>query len=682
MKTTLLIITTLFFLLLIPHNSHAATIGLPLHNAGLVGYWNLNEGHGFTAYDRSGNGFHGTLKTMTNDDWVNGNTGLGKALNFDGASDYIRIGSPSKLDITGDITVSAWVNLDTLSDTSVIVTWANLGYSTYPFHLVVLTDGTLRFNRSGVATDSAASAIPSGSWVHVAVTDDTVNNQSVHYLNGVPIKVQAYTSSAVSGDDVFAIGREDAQFADGDMDEIRIYNRVLSPAEIKRLYNLARPKITSITNTGLVGYWAFEEGQGTKATDSSFNSNHGTLTTMDDSDWVDGRVGKALDFDGSSDYIDVATPNLPTDDFTYSVWVNLDANTDEMIAMASDGAGGNEFFFYINGSSQVQMAVNTTGYTFTSATISVGAWTHIVATRSGTTLTVYVDGVNKGTDTASGTMGFSTCSLLIGADADATCVGSLGNYLDGKIDEFRIYNRALSETEVLALYKGSKRTVINKTKKNRITNGLVGHWTFDGPDIFSTTAIDSSSNGNNGAMTNGPKTVLGKIGQALSFDGSDDRIEISSTFGLGTTNMSVALWVNLDSTSESGAFVKIGGTSPNQGYAIGVGGSTFDNNGNDLILLYEGVRWIDTGDLIGTGWHQVVLTINGSGHPTAYMDGVSTYSDTTGAPTTPSSSVTYIGGYTGSAAENRHGDAKLDEVRIYNRTLTQGEVEALYDMGR
>jgi sporulation protein YlmC with PRC-barrel domain len=194
----------------------------------------------------------------------------------------------------------------------------------------------------------------------------------------------------------------------------------------------------------------------------------------------------------------------------------------------------------------------------------------------------------------------------------------------------------------------------------------------------STFVVDLSRSSNNGTI-NGPVfNSTGKYNGAYEFDGANDEITSSTTFGIGIGNFSVSAWVNLDSTSESGSFIKIGGTSPNVGFAIGTGGSTFDNSGNDLILLYEGVRWIDTNDNIGTGWHHVAMTVNKNGYPEAYIDGVQTYSDTTGVGSSPQQSITYIGGYTGSAAENRHADVTLDEIRIWNRSLTAQEIYQLY----
>jgi hypothetical protein len=192
----------------------------------------------------------------------------------------------------------------------------------------------------------------------------------------------------------------------------------------------------------------------------------------------------------------------------------------------------------------------------------------------------------------------------------------------------------------------------------------VAYWNLD---EASGNVADSTGNGYTGTPT-GTSVVSGEYSNARSFAGTTGSyIDIPSVMGLSTTNVTIETWVNLDSTSRNGAFVKIGTSN---GYGIGVGSTTFDDTGNNLILIYEGIRWINTSHTIGTGWHHVAMTINGSGYPTAYIDGGQVYTDTTGAPGAPTTD-SRIGGYTN--GNNRYVNATIDDVRIYNyvRTLAQ-----------
>lgn len=204
------------------------------------------------------------------------------------------------------------------------------------------------------------------------------------------------------------------------------------------------------------------------------------------------------------------------------------------------------------------------------------------------------------------------------------------------------------------------------------TNSYVGVW-----HMSETNAEDSTSNNNDGAAQNGAALAsAGQIDGACDFDGSDDRTLVSSTFGLANATATLSCWANLDSTSEGGAFLKVGDDT--SGYAIGVGGSTYDNTGNDLIMLYETKRWIDSGVTIGTGWHYITMTISDSVVAQGYIDGVAVNTPTGIDAVAPANSETYIGGYTGSGAENRHSDSWLDEVRVSESTRSSNWVWACW----
>lgn len=160
---------------------------------------------------------------------------------------------------------------------------------------------------------------------------------------------------------------------------------------------------------------------------------------------------------------------------------------------------------------------------------------------------------------------------------------------------------------------------------------------------------------------------------AAQFDGTNDHIYTGSNFSLGTSNVTLETWVRLDSASTRGAFIKVGG---NNGYAIGVGTSSYDNNGNNLIGLYEGIAWINTNVTIGTGWHHVAMVITTSGVAKFFIDGTLVFTSSSSSITTPAAT-TYIGGYdsTGFGGLTRYCTCVLDEVRLsssarYSATFT------------
>jgi prepilin-type N-terminal cleavage/methylation domain-containing protein len=237
---------------------------------------------------------------------------------------------------------------------------------------------------------------------------------------------------------------------------------------------------------------------------------------------------------------------------------------------------------------------------------------------------------------------------------------------------------SLSKVTVTLSYNSPVQTVTyatyvsasGNTGTGDITNGLVAWWKLNGDG---NTAIGSP----NGVVTNATSTTnaAGQSDMAYSFNGSNSSIITNSSFGLGTTNVTISCWVYNPTATNSGAFVKVGST----GYGIGIGNTSFDNSspGTKIIMLYEGVRWIVTGTNLGTGWHHVVMTINGSGVPTAYLDGVSTGSYAGTGPSAPGSQQTFIGGGNGT----RFFNGAIDDVRLYNRALPLADILSLYSAG-
>jgi hypothetical protein len=214
------------------------------------------------------------------------------ALSFDGVDDYVDFGSPSSLNITGDLTLEAWVNA-TGTD-SAILTWANDPYTTFPYHWnIYVGTGTSRVNL-GITYDSD-SAVPLDKWVHLAVTIS--GTTLTFYLNGQVDGVRTITNTRVQGDSTFSLSRKTMQFFKGKMDEVRIWNVTRSQSEIQA--NMR--KVLGGTEGGLVGYWRCDDGTGTTLT--ATKGVNGTL--MAGTTWttnvpyigaINNRTASSIDF--------------------------------------------------------------------------------------------------------------------------------------------------------------------------------------------------------------------------------------------------------------------------------------------------------------------------------------------------------------------------------------------------
>jgi Tfp pilus assembly protein PilE len=239
---------------------------------------------------------------------------------------------------------------------------------------------------------------------------------------------------------------------------------------------------------------------------------------------------------------------------------------------------------------------------------------------------------------------------------------------------------SLSKVEADISYNNPQQTVSYATYTSSagasnttdITNGLVAWWKLNGD-------ANNSVGSPNGVITNATSTIgqTGVADTAYSFNGSSSIISTNSTFGIGSTNASISCWVYIPSVSDKGFFAHIGQYT---GFGIGVGNTTTDTLGNKLVMIYEGVRWIPTSASIGTGWHHIVMVVDGSSIPTAYLDGVSVGSYASTGMTAPVSSAgSYIGAIPSTNADTFNGS--IDDVRVYNRTLTQSDILAIYSAG-
>jgi hypothetical protein len=240
--------------------------------------------------------------------------------------------------------------------------------------------------------------------------------------------------------------------------------------------------VTSVWDSSYTSVWHLDETSGTSISDSTSNGKTGTkLGALEPASYSDEMVEASQDFDGSNDRISVATPGLPTGDFTYEAWVNPDDVSDDVIYMS--GNGSNEFMLILSSTNKVQVYTNNTLQLTSTTPLAVGTLNHVAAVRSGSTINVYINGL---VDATSGTDGvalsFSTCELHIGVDADSSgCANSLGNYYDGRMEELRISNVARSADWVRATY-GSMHDMLAAMGQPETTTSHVAFYDNAGAD--------------------------------------------------------------------------------------------------------------------------------------------------------------------------------------------------------
>jgi hypothetical protein len=218
--------------------------------------------------------------------------------------------------------------------------------------------------------------------------------------------------------------------------------------------------------TGLVGSWHFSEGTDIYAYDSSGNGNRGTLTNG--AHWTAGKYGSGGGFDGSNDYVTAPHSSSLSISGPISIvaWIKLNSipgASSVYIILAKDGTwsgtgtnyqldvrynGKIEFAFRGSDSSANEFITN-------SAVVTDINWHFVTVTYDGSTNPIiYVDGVTQAGSFISGsikTLGTNTNPLYIGASTGSAL------FFNGTIDEVKIYNRALSASEISALYNAKAR---------------------------------------------------------------------------------------------------------------------------------------------------------------------------------------------------------------------------------
>lgn len=202
-----------------------------------------------------------------------------------------------------------------------------------------------------------------------------------------------------------------------------------------------------------VGHWTLDEGTGTTAADTS--GTH-PLSLLGGPAWVPARVGTGLQFDGATQSAETKGKVLTTDGRNYSVsaWVRLDkADGAFQTVVSEDGDANSAFFLQYSGADR-QFAfsfASARALATTVGTPKVGQWYHLVGVRdlSKSQLQIYVDGTLAGSVSVLGNGDTGTGNLAVGRGKFG---GKPVDYLDGAVDEVKVFDRAVTPAEVTALF--------------------------------------------------------------------------------------------------------------------------------------------------------------------------------------------------------------------------------------
>jgi len=399
---------------------------------------------------------------------------VGQAFSFDGADDDVRISAATSLDVGlgGGLTIEGWIRPTDPQAIQPLVEW-NDGVSAIGVHLWLSAEyppGVIRplyvnlvDTQGGIHVIGTTSGfLKSNSWQHVAVTYDKASGVAALYLDGAVLQTELLGSFTPQTSYPLWFGKRAAGGGywlgpyRGLMDEVSLYDRTLSTAEIQAIFAAGSagkcPDVCAPSPSGLVGWWP-----GNGSTLDLAGTNAGVM--LGETDFEAGTVASGFRFDGTNDCVLIPfSSTLDLTNFTVEAWV-------KPLSQVSDPDGQELIFGQAFGKPQLVVRPGTNGlkvvfmfsetiFSFPTAVstneIPINEFSHVAGTWDGTTLSVYLNGVLEASVAPGKTPAASTCPLYIGGFQDAC--GYTGQFFHGIVDEPSLYNRALAASEVQALF--------------------------------------------------------------------------------------------------------------------------------------------------------------------------------------------------------------------------------------
>jgi len=451
----------------------------------------------------------------------------------------------------------------------------------------------------------------------------------------------------------------------GMLDEVELFNRALSAPEITSIYNAGSAgKCKSCVSppSNMVSWWP---GDGNA--NDIIDSNPGTL--MNGATYGTGMVGQAFSLDGVDDYIDAGSNpvfDFGTQNFTIDFWVKFNDTSGEQVLIEKfiTGAGPGWTFTKL-GSNSLQFYGSGCGgacVQYNSTSIVANTWYHLAITRNSDIFTIYMNGDAKVSMSNPGGNFATTNPLLIGRRNPT----GQSYFLNGLIDEIEIYTRALSQTEIQTIYSAGSAGKCKTAQCVTPPANMVSWWPGDGHP-------NDIQDSNHGTLMNGATYGTGMVGQAFSFDGLNDYVSIPDGILPSTQRyFTLDAWVYPNDTNDRIVFYSgaVGGE-----YQMDIWGGTFrfsvkltDGNWYNATFAASSGRWVH---LVGVRRNTTTeLWIDGVLRTTLNVPALDLYI-TSGYHSS-------IGAYN---RGSRFWNGLIDEVELFNRDLSQAEIQSIYNAG-
>ncbi|BAQ64272.1 LamG-like jellyroll fold domain-containing protein [Geminocystis sp. NIES-3709] len=484
-------------------------IGKPLTGteANLVGYYNFDY-NGIV--DKTNNNNNASLFNGADVQLINNepSSPFGNVLALDGIDDRVALTNANQLGLNGDFTVEARVYVNEFStarpDQSILGT--DQSSTNQGLHLIIRNQ---RPHMGFFANDlTGNSVLQAKTWYHITYRYTANNREQAIFVNGQLDSTRTATAN-FQGTGLVNIGRWlNDRYLNGNIDELRIWNKPLTQEEIQANLN----NTLTGNESGLTGYYNFDSinySNPNVITDLSPNQNNGTLNNGNQNslnNFLPAQIQPSenvLVLDGVNDYLEISNSNAvnftTNQNFTVETLVKANPNQQDLRNNDNDiiekwsGDSGYPFVIrYIRSTGRISVArfdgSNNPGITSNSS-INDGKYHHIAFVKEGTQLRLYIDGRLEGstTDTTRNST-TNNSPLFIGRRG-----GNTPNHFRGEIDEVRIWNKVLTQQELQAN--------LNNTLTGN-ESSLTAYYDFEETTITANnnTVIDRSVNNNTGTL--------------------------------------------------------------------------------------------------------------------------------------------------------------------------------------
>ena len=611
--------------------------------------------------DKSGLNNHSSQATVGNQPSRSTFQNSRKTVNFDGTNDFLD--GTSALTLANGYTAFTIVKSSATGERDIITSTPYV--QSADFYLYQQASSGKLGNWSNVYTSNPISL---NVWYLFSTNVSSVGSETL-YLNG---SSQTSNSRSLTNTRGYRVGAYDTgsssgEYWSGEIAEILIFNRSLSSTEMKQVHTYLGQK-WGISNTDR------------SITDLAGNDDNGSFGGAAGSQTVanmpvyDFYNKGTLRFDGSNDYVFLSNSQLNiSSTITVEVWVKYNAQGGyNARAYSVITCKGYPWTWLLEDQSgqfnfRISTSVNSDSNVNSSYSHGLNTWNHVVGTYDGTSQKIYVDGVLRNTVSLTGTINTSSNDALVG-------LYNYGDYcLTGNVGAVRVYNKALSATEILQNYEAQKskfaNTIVQQGLVLNLDAGNPYSYGGSGTTIYDVSPTALSWTGSNVTYNSDPVKYF-------SYNGSNSWLQSSTSAAFDTQTITMECWFYTSVVVQNGFLFEKG--------AVNSQYSMFLNQGDVFYFRTIGGT-ISNGDLTFTSstyltanvWNHVICTYNGS-IKIIYVNGVQVASVNASGTLNTGQTNQYIGKY-GDAGNNYPFNGRIGESRVYNIALSAAQVLQNYN---